>query len=615
MSEQNKGLKNLYQHLIVERHAEISAWHEAYQTFQETIIKQDFKVVKENVDKAKAEKAPSGARTTEKADSYSCNLLWPLLGANNGIASQGQSALGDQFDLLVGNDEFIKKLNGLKDALNSTYNSTEGKKNQIESFGSFVEAWKSAVGYSAGSREPTVRLARLIINRVASAFTTNVSSTPDLKKFNTVYDWLIEEKLIENEESEESEGSENEDDPCVDWFKKNLHLMEQLQGIFSEEMREEKFGYDAYYLSLFVWALSEHLSTPFSLSRQTVKYGAPGTGKTYQAKRQSRFLFEIWKDKYPDLMEWREEDGSPCKDQFIHHHQVVQFHPSFSYEDFLEGIRPDGNGNLVLQNGVFKEFCIKAAKWELAYEKIPNKQKPFDEVTVGELPNSFKSEEKLEEPWAFLNNSDDNLKGKKLVDVIPPFFFIVDEINRAELSRVFGELMYCLEYRGVEGAIKTQYSNLNNVKTGMLKQGDEYKFFIPHNVYLIGTMNNIDRSVESFDFALRRRFVWEEVEPDVGILEHYLKYALQPKKPWYDLAVNLTNLNHVIEKDELLGPDYRIGHAYLMNLKYPTTLTVGKVRERIWDDRIKPLLQEYLRGTGKDKDFSKFWNAFKSDAQ
>ncbi|MFH4238343.1 AAA family ATPase, partial [Acinetobacter baumannii] len=86
---------------------------------------------------------------------------------------------------------------------------------------------------------------------------------------------------------------------------------------------------------------------------------------------------------------------------------------------------------------------------------------------------------------------------------IPPFFFIIDEINRAELSRVFGELMYCLEYRGVKGSVKTQYANLNTKKTGILELGQTYQFFIPTNIYLIGTMNTIDRSVESFDFALR----------------------------------------------------------------------------------------------------------------
>ena len=84
--------------------------------------------------------------------------------------------------------------------------------------------------------------------------------------------------------------------------------------------------------------------------------------------------------------------------------------------------------------------------------------------------------------------------------------------------------MYCFEYRGTkEGMIKTQYANLNTDKTGMLKiYKDDYRFFIPTNVYLIGTMNTIDRSVESFDLALRRRFRWQEEMPNIGILTNHL---------------------------------------------------------------------------------------------
>ena len=108
-------------------------------------------------------------------------------------------------------------------------------------------------------------------------------------------------------------------------------------------------------------------------------------------------------------------------------------------------------------------------------------------------------------------------------------------------------------------------------------------------------MNTIDRSVESFDFALRRRFRWEEVKPDIDLLRYHLN---QVEKEWVPLAKSLKDLNTEIAKQSLLGRDYQIGHAYLMNLKYDTSLTVAQVRERVWDDSILPLLQEYLRGTG-----------------
>ena len=197
--------------------------------------------------------------------------------------------------------------------------------------------------------------------------------------------------------------------------------------------------------------------------------------------------------------------------------------------------------------------------------------------------------------WKYIFKISDT--SKLVSDAVPPFFFIIDEINRAELSRVFGELMYCLEYRGIKGkgSVKTQYANLNNEQTGMRKTDQGYLFFIPTNIYLIGTMNTIDRSVESFDFALRRRFRWEEVMPDTGLLRYHLK---QFGKEWDNLADNLEKLNTKIEETALLGRDYQIGHAYLMNLKYDPSLTVAQVRERVWDDSILPLLQEYLRGTG-----------------
>ena len=110
-------------------------------------------------------------------------------------------------------------------------------------------------------------------------------------------------------------------------------------------------------------------------------------------------------------------------------------------------------------------------------------------------------------------------------------------------------------------------------------------------------MNTIDRSVESFDFALRRRFLWIEVLPDTELAWHNLNKI---HKEWSDLAGNLEKLNDRIKSEPLLGHDYQIGHAYLMNLKYPTSLSLKEVRKQIWDDSIHPLLQEYLRGTGRE---------------
>ena len=321
-------------------------------------------------------------------------------------------------------------------------------------------------------------------------------------------------------------------------------------------------------------------------------------------------MFDNWKTKFDPDKKFREFDNDK-------QYELVQFHPSFSYEDFIEGLRPvleDEKVQLKLQNGIFKEFCIKAARWEIDIYKL-DKELDWESLTIEELikhKSELKSLSKDQGHWEYIFDRKAQLESEflasKVMDVVPPFFFIIDEINRAELSRVFGELMYCFEYRGVDGKIKTQYANLNNENTGMLeideneqtgmpKTDKDYRFFIPTNIYLIGTMNTIDRSVESFDLALRRRFLWQEVPPDIELLRYHL---MEKNEAWADLAGNLWKLNEAIAGEHLLGPDYQIGHAYLMNMNYAKDIEVKVVREYIWEDSILPLLQEYLRGSGEE---------------
>ena len=154
--------------------------------------------------------------------------------------------------------------------------------------------------------------------------------------------------------------------------------------------------------------------------------------------------------------------------------------------------------------------------------------------------------------------------------------------------------MYCLEYRGYEGKVKTQYSELANADTEFYKEGDENYFFIPHNMYIIGTMNTIDRSVESFDFALRRRFTWKKVEPDYEVLkEDFEKHNVQ----YSNVAENLKKINKKITEDPLLGEDYQIGHAYCMKLDKYKGFTENQYLKIIWEKHISPILEEYYRGT------------------
>lgn len=530
-------LKNLYKLLIENRKHEVQGWNKAYKNFYSKVEK-----IRERI--------KSGKGLSNHDESFLRELLYNL---DNGIASRGQSVLSNQnFIDFIKNRQFLSDLESL--IVNPNF----------ETYQVFKKTWSD----QGKSNNP------VLINRVVAACTLDVSTTVDSGKFNQVFNWLMREKIIPIYPDSEAQ----------DWFSKNQFLMKILKQVFSEEIQNQET--DEFYLSQFVWELYENLSNPFSLKKQIIKYGAPGTGKTFQARQQTSLLFDIWKGEFaPDT-------------DFTHQGQIelVQFHPSFSYEDFIEGLRPildeNGQAQLTLQNGIFKEFCLKAGKWEIDVFNL-HLDKEWDEIKIldlhpykDQLSNSY---------WDYIFRLEDQTK--LVSNAIPPFFFIIDEINRAELSRVFGELMYCLEYRGVRGCVKTQYTNLNTNKTGMLELGQTYQFFIPTNIYLIGTMNTIDRSVESFDFALRRRFSWQEVSPDISLLKYYLS---EHCAKWIELAISLEKLNEEIEKQALLGHEYQIGHAYLMNLKYPKSLSLTEVKASIWEDSIRPLLQEYLRGTGEE---------------
>lgn len=161
------------------------------------------------------------------------------------------------------------------------------------------------------------------------------------------------------------------------------------------------------------------------------------------------------------------------------------------------------------------------------------------------------------------------------------FVFIIDEINRGEISKIFGELFFSIDpgYRGEKGSVSTQYANLHETND---------KFYIPENVYIIGTMNDIDRSVDTFDFAMRRRFRFVEVtaESQLGMLDNTLGDKAEEAK------IRLRNLNTAIEKVPELNSHYHIGPSYFLKLE-----EVDNNYELLWSDYLKPLLEDYLRGS------------------
>ncbi len=533
-------LKNLYKDLVGNHKHQWQRWRDSCKEFCDEV-------------EAMRQRIANDQRLDKNDKEFLDRLLRKQ---SNGIANSGQSVLSkDNFQAFISNNDFLSTLSEF------IVSPTQ------ESFEKFQNAWEK----QGKGRRP------VLVNRVAAACTREVSTTVHEPKFDQVFNWLIKEEIISEYPLDQDQG----------WFAKNQFLLSKFKEEFQDELRNRET--DKFYLSMFVWGLYENLSNPFKLNKQVVKYGPPGTGKTYLARQQTESCFNIWKEEFA-----LENDDYKIDIQI----EVVQFHPSFGYEDFMEGLRPilhNGKAQLTLQNGVFKEFCRRAGEWEIDVHKL-GVDTDWEEITIGDLV-PYKNE--LTAPhWEHIFRVQDS--SRHVAEAVPPFFFIIDEINRAELSRVFGELMYCLEYRGVKGCIKTQYANLNDSETGMFRDENEgYKFFIPSNVYLVGTMNTIDRSVESFDLALRRRFRWEEITPDYTLLKYHLN---EHHKKWSELADNLENLNVQIGNEALLGSDYQIGHAYLMNLKYPPSLSISEVRKQIWDDHIHPLLQEYLRGTGRSEE-------------
>lgn len=383
-------------------------------------------------------------------------------------------------------------------------------------------------------------------------------------------------------------------------------------------------------------------------SKNLIFRGAPGTGKTHLARRLAADI----------ISNGLVDDYTLLTDEQKRQVEFVQFHPSYDYTDFVEGLRPiinaDGTMSFELRDGIFKRFVDTARR---NYEDSQKTREVIEkEVSAQEAMADFFSGIKLGvDTFRTINGSEFTINGvdDRRIDISIPgnaivnrlslnvdelrkmlesdvkftqvkdvdaffgktfatqaysydfaiyqairakkgvtsktrarqtelkkYIFIIDEINRGEISKIFGELFFSIDpgYRGRAGEISTQYANLH-IKP-------EEKFYIPDNLYIIGTMNDIDRSVDSFDFAMRRRFRFVELRAD----EHLeMLDTLNDEELKEEAVRRMAALNREIAGVEELGWHYQIGASYFLKLK-----TVSF--DALWTDYLRPLLGEYVQG-------------------
>lgn len=280
-------------------------------------------------------------------------------------------------------------------------------------------------------------------------------------------------------------------------------------------------------------------------NKAIILYGPPGTGKTYSAKELICSELGI---SNKELEDYKFNANGSIKEKGAW--ALVQFHPNYTYEDFIGGISPcltSGSLSYTLKTGIFKKICDEASK-------------------------------------------ADNVSKK--------FIIVIDEINRADLSSVFGELMYALEYRDEPISIP----NFQEL------------FVIPSNVYIIGTMNSIDKSLVTFDLALRRRFGFIKIMPQLQVLETILSDYNIEESCLTNFIARCRDLNEHISRPNSrlqLGVDYQIGHAYYGKVKDflaksnesdPVQIITTFDLEKLWEYHLEPLLEEFLGNRIEDSE-------------
>lgn len=485
---------------------------------------------------------------------------------------------------------------------------------------------------------PTTKLKKLegSVNLV-KAIVSFMEQNPDINDFQTIMDGVCGESVLVNDILENTlnkySGVLNIESVSDEKFTATLvtNYKEIMADTYDHILNEEEYyhQFDGILKDVSSFTYADQVKLLMS-KKNLVLTGAPGTGKTYAARQMAAYIVSGGAKDYDSL-----------NDEEKQRIGFTQFHPSYDYTDFVEGLRPGKDGEFSRRNGVFKQFCADAlghvANFYDVYDFLVSKIKS-GEVTRYELKKGDSNELSTEGGIIYYHSGTRSPRSESLINlellyndyvkdgifdlseetgdgidarisrltnevtknldpseyiwtlhwllshaktVGKPCVFIIDEINRGELSKIFGELFYSIEpeYRGDKYPVTTQYSN-------MMKPGDDFYdgFYIPSNVYILGTMNDVDRGVEAMDFAIRRRFAWHEVTADQSATRMGIKG---------DALAKMNAINEIIKKD--LGRAYCIGGSYFRNFD-------KEGADSTWDNHLYGIIYEYYRSEPKVDD-------------
>jgi ATP/GTP-binding site motif A (P-loop) len=510
-------------------------------------------------------------------------------------------------------------------------------KQQLEEYYGFLDLIIERFGLQAEDKRLVFNLSNKnqIVFTIGQRYIWNIEPCENASKFYTISEEPISNKYLDfdgkptafwNGFSNISEVLKHQQS-IFNAIEKELNRA-QISGFLKHNKKElEKMAFDADFRKEVLDQLKTITITdePMKNADKTpaiplnqILFGAPGTGKTYHTKE---IAVEIINGKKEE--DRKREEINKEYEELIEAGQIVftTFHQSLSYEDFIEGIKPetiDGNVTYEVKDGIFKSICknafskeITSDNFEVVYQKLldeidnsvdnklvletlvhakeftiyknsknnirfhSNTEKAYEAVIKKEvLKHYLKTGEALD--WAPYTKSVANYIIEKYNyiqnEAIEPkkHVLIIDEINRGNVSAIFGELITLLEEDKRKG-------NPEHTEAVLPYSGDN--FSVPNNVYIIGTMNTADRSVEALDTALRRRFSFVEMQPNPEVLSEVENV---------DLSKLLETINKRIEV--LIDKDHQIGHSYFIGIQDIEDL------KRTFKDKIIPLLEEYFYG-------------------